>query len=152
MAIRLEMKSFYILFSLITFSSYSQHVKMEVLEYPKYFSEAKYATYHFVQSSYSASRPYTLIILSLDDFLNIYPKIKIKYEKKQGFTDVYLLGIENLNSDNLTNKDIQIIENFHKEINNYRQCNNLEYLNEAYFESHKHFYKNEKGFGKFLSY
>ena len=146
------MKNIYALFLLLTFSSYSQNVKMEVLEYPKYFSETKYATYHFVQSSYNSSRPYTLIILNVDDFLNIYPKIKIEYEKKQGFTDVYLLGIENLNSDNLTNKDKQIIENFHKEINKYRECNDLEYLNEKYFESHKHFYKNEKGLGKFLSY
>ena len=135
-----------------TVLGFSQNVKMEVLEYPKYFSETKYATYHFVQSSYSSSRPYTLIILSVDDFLNIYPKIKIEYEKKQGFTDVYLLGIENLNSDKLTNNDKQIIENLHKEINKYRECNNLEYLNEVYFESHKHFYKNEKGLGKFLSY
>lgn len=146
------MKNIYVLFLLITFSSYSQNVKMEVLEYPKYFSEAKYGTYHFVQSSYSSSRPYTLIILSVDDFLNIYPKIKIEYEKKQGFTDVYLLGIANLNPDNLTNNDKQIIENLRKEINRYRECNNLEYLNEAYFESHKHFYKNERGLGKFLSY
>lgn len=141
-----------IIFTFFTVLGFSQHVKMEVLEYPKYFSEVKYATYHFVQSSYSSSRPYTLIILSVDDFLNIYPKIKIEYEKKQGFTDVYLLGIENLNPDNLTNKDKQIIENFHKEINRYRECNHLEHLNESYFESHKHFYKNEKGLGKFLSY
>ena len=141
-----------IIFTFFTVLGFSQHVKMEVLEYPKYFSEVKYATYHFVQSSYSSSRPYTLIILSVDDFLNIYPKIKIEYEKKQGFTDVYLLGIANLNPDNLTDNDKQIIENFHKQINKYRECNHLEHLNETYFESHKHFYKNEKGLGKFLSY
>lgn len=115
-------------------------------------NETKYATYHFVQSSYSSSRPYTLIILDVDDFLNIYHKIKIEYERKQGFTDVYWLGIEDLNFDNLSNNDKQIIENLHQEINKYRECNNLEYLNEAYFESHTHFYKNEKGLGKFLSY
>src|SRR5690606_33133086 len=54
-----------IIFTFFTVLGFSQHVKMEVLEYPKYFSEVKYATYHFVQSSYSSSRPYTLIILSI---------------------------------------------------------------------------------------
>src|SRR5690606_13286081 len=116
MGVRLKMKGLYILFSLVTISVYSQHVKMEVLEYPKYFSEVKYATYHFVHSSHSSSRPYTLIILSISDFWKIHPEIKKQFERKQGFTDVYLLGIGNLNSDELTNNDKQIIENFYNEI------------------------------------
>ncbi len=117
-------KNFYLII-LFSFSMFSQNVKIEITDYLKKIDDKEYSTYQFVNASYSYSRPTIVLITSKDSFMKIYDEIPLLYKSKQEYSDVYLLGIENFDSNNLTETDKKIIDAFYDNIIKYRADNNL---------------------------
>ncbi len=146
-----KMRFFYLIISLLTIGiSYSQNVKMEITEYHKKMGEKRYSSYHFVQASYSYSRAYILLITNDSIFEKLHLQIPSFYRAKQEYTDVYMLGIKDLDFDNPSKEGSDIINTFYDTITSYRKNNNLLYFDKKYFESNTHFLKYEADIKRYL--
>jgi len=119
------MKKISYLLLLSCFKIFSQNVHIEITDYLKQIDDKKYSTYQYVNASYSHSRPIIILVASKDVFNKVYLEIPSLYKSKQEYTDVYLLGIENFNSDNITETDKKILDTFYDGIIKYRNDNGL---------------------------
>lgn len=119
------MKNFFFLIILLSIRSFSQNVHIEITDYLKNIDNKEYSTYQYVSASYSHSRPTIVLVASKDDFMKIYHQIPPLYESKQEYTDVYLLGIENIDSNKLNETDKKILDTFYDGIVKYRYDNGL---------------------------
>ena len=145
------MRFFNLLISFIAISNlYSQHVKMEITDYNKKMGEKTYSSYHFVQASYSYSRAYILLITNDSIFDKLHVKIPSYYNAKQEYTDVYMLGIKDLDFDNPSKEDRDIINTFYDAITVYRNNNNLIYFDKRYFDSNTYFLRQETDIKRYL--
>ncbi|MDV6166790.1 hypothetical protein R1T16_00005 [Flavobacterium sp. DG1-102-2] len=119
------MKKISYLVILSCFKIFSQNVHIEITDYAKQIDDKKYSTFQYVHASYSYSRPIIVLVASKDVFNKVYLEIPSLYQSKQEYTDVYLLGIENFKSDNVTETDKKILETFYDGIIKYRNDNGL---------------------------
>jgi len=60
--------------------------------------------------------------------MKLYHEIPPLYKAKQEYTDVYLLGIENFDLNNLTETDKKILDAFYDSIIKYRNDNGLPFI------------------------
>ncbi|KQT20665.1 hypothetical protein ASG22_16965 [Chryseobacterium sp. Leaf405] len=130
----IHMKSILILtFSCLSIAIFSQNIKCEITDYVKSIDNKEYSTYHYINSSYSQSRPFIVLLTSQDIFMEVHQKVPMMFSSKQEYTDVYLLGIKNFDKNNVSLLDEKIIKNFIDDIVKYRiysdlPGNNLEYV------------------------
>ncbi|MCI9844361.1 hypothetical protein [Flavobacterium pectinovorum] len=105
--------------------SFGQNVSIEVSDHYRELDGKAYATYQFVSSSYSSSRPSLVILTNKDLSFELSTKLSILYKVKQEYTDVWILGITNFNQKNVSEVDKKIIDKFYQQIIKYRADNNL---------------------------
>jgi len=111
---------------ILVINCYSQNIISEISGINK-IGDRLYSSYHYANSSYSYSRPLLLLITNRNNFNEIQNKIPLIYAShpKQNYTDIYLLGLENVNNRNISIADSIIIDTFLESILQYRACNNL---------------------------
>ncbi|WP_294284757.1 hypothetical protein [uncultured Chryseobacterium sp.] len=127
------MKSLFILiFSCLFIAAFSQNIKCEITDYVKNIDNKEYSTYQYINSSYSQSRPFIVLVTSQDIFMEVHQKIPMMFLCKQEYTDIYLLGIKNFNENNISALDEKIIKSFIDDIVKYRIYNNLQGSNPEY--------------------
>ncbi len=117
-----------LIFCIIVFQAtlcYSQNVKIEIGDFAKKIDGKGYATYQFVNSSYSASRPTLVFITSQAVLLQLTTQIPNLFRIKQEFTDVWVLGIKDFNQTSISSTDQKIIDSFLLKIVKYRNDNDL---------------------------
>ena len=114
-----------LIFSFLSTIIFSQNIKCEITDYVKSIDNKEYSTYQYVNSSYSNSRPFIILVTSQDIFMKVHQKISMMFSSKQEYTDVYLLGINNFDKNNVNTHDDKIIKSFIDEIIKYRKYNNL---------------------------
>lgn len=131
--------------------SFSQNVNIEITDYLKKINDKEYSTYQFVNASYSHSRPTIVLVTSKDSFMKIYHEIPLLYKSKQEYTDVYLLGIENFDSNNLTETDKLILDAFYQNIIKYRADNNLLKIEKKQIEAGTNFILKNEDLCKYFS-
>lgn len=136
-----------ILFSNICFS---QNIKCETTEYSKKHQAENYSTYHYIQSSYSHSRPILIMVTNNKIFMNEHIKIPKLFSFKQEYTDVYLLGIDSLVFDNLNQSNNEIIDLFINSIIKYRDENKLPVYSSEQIKSKIIFLNKNKDLCKYL--
>lgn len=144
------MKSlFIVIFSFLSIAIFSQNIKCEITDYVKNIDNKEYSTYQYVNSSYSYSRPFTILVTSQDIFMKVHQKIPTMFSSKQEYTDVYLLGINSFDKNNINTLDKKIIKSFIDDIVKYRSYNNLPDSNHEYVLSQIN-YLVDKDLCKFL--
>lgn len=117
-----------IIFIVLYFTSYNilaQNIKLEIVDYYKKIDSAEYGTYQFAQASYSFSRATLIFITSKETFIKLTTKIPSLFNKKQEYTDVWVLGIKGFDSKISSKYDSVIIEKFIQDIIKYRNDNEL---------------------------
>ncbi|AZA62387.1 hypothetical protein [Chryseobacterium indoltheticum] len=120
------MKNLFILiFSFLSIAIFSQNIKCEIIDYVKSIDNKEYSTYQYINSSYSYSRPFIVLVTSHNVFMEVHQKVPMIFSSKQEYTDVYLLGIKNFDKNNASMLDEKIIKNFIDDIVKYRIYNNL---------------------------
>jgi len=105
--------------------SFGQNVNIEISDHYCELDGKAYATYQFVNSSYSSSRPTLVILTNKDLSFELSSKLSILYKAKQEYTDVWILGITNFNQKNVSEVEKKIIDTFYQQIIKYRADNNL---------------------------
>lgn len=120
------MKSLFILiFSFLSSAIFSQNIKCEITDYVKSIDNIEYSTYQYINSSYSYSRPFIVLVTSQSVFMEVHQKIPMMFSSKQEYTDVYLLGIKNFDKNSINTLDEKIIKTFIDDIVKYRNYNHL---------------------------
>lgn len=140
---------FILLFSFLFTAFFSQNIKCEKTDYVKSIDNKEYSTYQYINSSYSYSRPFIILVTSHDIFMKVHQKIPVMFSSKQEYTDVYVLGIKNFDKNNISMLDEKIIKIFIDEIVKYRTNNNLPNSNSEYVLSQIN-YLVDKDLCKFL--
>lgn len=136
---------------LFFFKNYSQNIKSEVVDYSKTINNIEYSTYHYVNASYSYSRPLIILLTNKEIFMKIHQKIPILFSSKQEYTDVYILGMKNYN--NIINETDQKIQNiFISSIIKYRNDNNLPLMPEKVILSEIRYVDKEIDLSKFFTF
>ncbi|AWG20890.1 hypothetical protein FFWV33_04705 [Flavobacterium faecale] len=104
------MKKIILVFMFLTFHlCSSQNVYVKISDYNKKVDGKNYATFKFVNSSYSSGRPFVTMVVNKNLIVEYENKISKAYHHKQEYTDVYLIGIENFNYSNISDIDKKII-------------------------------------------
>lgn len=114
-----------LIFSFLSTAIYSQNIKCEITDFVKSIDNKEYSTYQYINSSYSYSRPFIVLVTNQSVFFEVHQKIPKMFSSKQEYTDVYLLGINNFDKNNVNIHDEKIIKSFIDEIVKYRKYNNL---------------------------
>jgi hypothetical protein len=144
------MKEIIIFFCCLIFSkSYSQNIESKIVDYSKSINNIEYSTYHYVNASYSYSRPQIVLLTNREIFMKMHQKIPLLFSSKQEYTDVYILGMQNYN--NITNEtDQKIINVFVTSIIKYRNDNNLPSISEQSILSEIKYINEEIDLSKFF--
>lgn len=138
------MKNLFILVSsVVSLGVFSQNINCETTDYVKNIDNREYSTYHYVNSSYSYSRPLIIMVTSDKVFMDVHQKIPKLFSAKQEYTDVYLLGIKEFNKKNIDEINVKIINFFINDIIRYRTSNNLPDNNFEYISSQVNYLENE---------
>jgi len=120
------MKKFLFLPALLAFSfCMGQNVKLEIADYHKVMDGKVYASYQFAKASYSHSRATIVFITSKSILSELSQKIPKYYGMKQEYTDVWILGIDEFNKNNISAIDKAIMDTFFTSIIKYRNDNGL---------------------------
>ncbi len=122
-------KIFTIIFLVFSANAIAQNIKLEISDYYKTLDSTKFCTFQFASASGSYSRP-TLVFFTDKKILQTISQnlAKIYKEKKQEFTDVWVLGFYNFNPESFSKTDDKIIQKFYEEILKYRRDNNLPFI------------------------
>ena len=132
-------------FIILSISCFGQNIKLEISDYSKRIEGKEYATYQFVNSSYSYSRATIVFITNKKSLFELSTKFPSYYStKKQEYTDVWILGISDFDSDNISEIDKKIINNFFQFIIKYRNDNGLPPYSEERLNESKIFLKGER--------
>jgi hypothetical protein len=105
--------------------SFGQNVKIEIGDYHRKIDDKVYATYQLVNASYSYSRATVLFLTNKATLFELSAKLQNRITPKQEYTDIWILGIENFDSKNITETDKKIINVFLQNIIKYRADNSL---------------------------
>jgi hypothetical protein len=105
--------------------SFGQNVKIEISDYHRKIDDKVYATYQLVNASYSYSRPTIVFLTNKATLFDLSGKLQNLLSPKQEYTDIWILGIENFDSKNVTETDKKIIDLFLQNIMKYRADNSL---------------------------
>jgi hypothetical protein len=105
--------------------SFGQNVKIEISDYHRKIDDKVYATYQLVNASYSYSRPTIVFLTNKATLFDLSGKLQNLLRPKQEYTDIWILGIENFDSKNVTETDKKIIDLFLQNIMKYRADNSL---------------------------
>ncbi len=101
------------IFIFLSISCFGQDVKLEISDYSKRIEGKEYATFQFINSSYSYSRATIVFITNRELLLELSSKLSNYYrKKKQEYTDVWILGISNFEQSNISEIDEKIINDF----------------------------------------
>ena len=104
---------------------FGQNVKIEICDYHRKIDDKVYATYQLVNASYSHSRSTIVFLTNKATLFELSAKLKNRITPKQEYTDIWILGIENFKSKNITETDKKIINVFLQNIIKYRADNSL---------------------------
>ena len=104
---------------------FGQNVKIEIADYHRKIDDKVYATYQLVNASYSYSRSTIVFLTNKETLINLSGKLQNQLTSKQEYTDIWILGIENFDSKNITETDKKIINTFLQNIVKYRADNSL---------------------------
>lgn len=142
------MKKFILAFTFLTFHfCNSQNVNVKISDYAKNIDGKNYSTFKYVNSSYSSGRAFVTIVLNRSLFNQYEDNISKVYKRKQEYTDVYLIGIENFNYDNISDIDKKIIATAIADILEFRKYFGLPIEGKAeYINSQIIYPKNKKDF------
>lgn len=132
----------FLFFAFLSTIIFSQNVKCEITDYVKSIDNKEYSTYQYINSSYSYSRPLIILVTNKDIFMKIHQKIPMMFVHKQEYTDIYLLGIENFDKNNISVLDEKIIKNFIDDIVSYRIYSNLPDSNYEHISSQVNYLEN----------
>lgn len=105
--------------------SFGQNVKLEISDYHRKIDDKVYATYQLVNASYSYSRATIVFLTNKATLFDLSGKLQNLVRPKQEYTDIWILGIENFDSKNVTETDKKIIDLFLQNIIKYRADNSL---------------------------
>ncbi len=105
--------------------SFGQNVKLEIADYHRKIDDKVYATYQLVNASYSYSRATIVFLTNKETLFDLSGKLQNLFNTKQEYTDIWILGIENFDSNNITETDKKIINLFLQNIIKYRADNSL---------------------------
>lgn len=122
------MKMRKIIFAYLLFQasiSFGQNVKLEISDYHRKIDDKVYATYQLVNASYSYSRATIVFLTNKATLFDLSGKLQNLVRPKQEYTDIWILGIENFDSKNVTETDKKIIDLFLQNIIKYRADNSL---------------------------
>jgi hypothetical protein len=103
----------------------AQNVKIEIIDYYKKIEGKEFSTYQFANASYSSSRASIFFITPKNQFNKIISKVPGLFSKKQEYTDVWVLGIDIADKNNLSEIETKIVNDFYEGIAKYRTDNNL---------------------------
>lgn len=127
----------------------SQNINIEISDYAKNVDGKNYATFKYVNSSYSSGRPFVTMVLNKSLFNEYEDKISKAYFHKQEYTDVYLIGIENFDYNNISDIDKKIIATSIADILEFRKYFGLPIEEDAkHINSQIIYLKNKKDFCK----
>lgn len=102
-----------------------QNVKIEIADYNRKIDNKVYATFQFVNASYSSSRATIVFLTNKSMLFDLSAKLQNLITPKQEYTDIWILGIDNFDSKNITETDRKIIDLFMQNIIKYRADNSL---------------------------
>lgn len=102
-----------------------QNVKIEIADYNRKIDNKVYATFQFVNASYSYSRATIVFLTNKSTLFDLSAKLQNLITPKQEYTDIWILGIDNFDSKNITETDRKIIDLFMQNIIKYRADNSL---------------------------
>lgn len=102
-----------------------QNVKIEIADYNRKIDNKVYATFQFVNASYSYSRATIVFLTNKSMLFDLSAKLQNLITPKQEYTDIWILGIDNFDSKNITETDRKIIDLFMQNIIKYRADNSL---------------------------
>ncbi len=105
--------------------SFGQNVKIEIGDYYRKIDDKVYATYQLVNASSSYSRATIVFLTNKATLFELSAKLQNRITPKQEYTDIWILGIENFDSKNITETDKKIINIFLQNIVKYRADNSL---------------------------
>lgn len=142
-------KIIFILIFLISHLCISQNVYVKISDYAKNIDGKNYATFKYVNSSYSSGRPFVTMVIDKSLIVEYENKISKAFIHKQEYTDVYLIGIEDFNYNNVSDIDKKIIVVSINDIVEFRKYFGLPIEEDAkYLSSSIIFIKNERDFCK----
>ena len=104
---------------------FGQNVKIEIADYHRKIDDKVYATYQLVNASYSYSRSTIVFLTNKETLIKLSGKLQNQLTSKQEYTDIWILGIENFDSKNITETDKKIIDLFLQNIIKSRKDNSL---------------------------
>lgn len=105
--------------------NYGQNVKLEISDYHRKIDDKVYATYQLVNASYSYLRATIVFLTDKATLFELSTNLQNRLRPKQEYTDIWILGIENFDSKNITETDKKIINLFLQNIIKYRADNSL---------------------------
>ena len=113
------------LVSFICSFCFAQNVKIEITDHYKKEQGKEYSMFQFARASYSSSRPSIFFIIPKNKFVDLTNKIPGLFTKKQEYTDVWVLGIDIDNKNQLSEIEKKIIDGFFAKTIKYRSDNGL---------------------------
>lgn len=145
-----KMRTFFIfLFGLIcVFSGKAQNISVKIVNYNQKLENHSYATYIYVNSSYSLSRPFIILVVEKNLFVKYENKILDVFKKKQEYTDVYLIGIEKIDFNNLKEIDKTILASSLDDFKKFRAYFKLPKEDDEIFNSSIVYLKSDSDFRK----
>ncbi len=127
----------------------SQNIYVKISDYARNIDGKNYATFKYVNSSYSSERPFVTMVLEKSLIVKYENKISKAFNHKQEYTDVYLIGIENFNYNSISDIDKKIIAISLEDIIEFRKYFGLPIKEDAKnISSSIIFIKNERDFCK----
>lgn len=105
--------------------NFGQNIKLEISDYHRKIDDKVYSTYQLVNASYSYSRATIVFLTNKATLFKLSAKLQNQLRLKQEYTDIWILGIENFDSKNITETDKKIINLFLQDIIKYRADNSL---------------------------
>jgi hypothetical protein len=127
-----------------------QNVKLEIFDLYKKMDERVYSIYQFAQASYSHSRATLVFITSKKTLLDLSQNIPRYFQMKQEYTDVWILGIDQVDLGTISITDNKIIEHFLNKIIKYRSDNDLPVYTFERLNQGKVFLENDKEFCRYV--
>ena len=143
-------KIFFFIFIMLYHFSFSQNIKCETSDYSKKIDDKEYSTFHYINSSYSYSRPIIILITNKQVFMDVHTKIPKNFNIKQEYTDVFLLGIKDLDFNNIDDTSNKIINIYLDGIEKYRKENNLVPIERINIPSHIYYLTKAEDLCKYL--
>lgn len=140
---------------LISFTFFSnlisaQNVKIEIFDISRKMEGKEYSTFQCVNASYSAGRSTIVFITNKEDIAGISYKLPKIFSRKQEYTDVWVLGINLDDKNNLTDIDEKIIDLFFDKIIKYRFDNDLLPYTKERLKEQVIYLDNKESFCKYL--